>query len=742
MHYCSIIIPVYKKASLTRQCLDALLAFHPEGTEVEIVVVDDASGDNTQEILASYGDRIRVVTHARNTGFATSCNDGARVARGEYLVFLNNDTIPQAGWLDALARYAESHPKAGIVGSKLLFPNNTIQHAGVVICSADCCPRHIYPGFPADHPAVNKSRRFQIVTGGCMLIRRALFEHFGGFDIVFVNGFEDVDLCLRLGERGHEVHYCHESVVYHLECVTREGRPAEEDHNAQIYKRRWAHRVQPDDLRYFLEDGLLFVEHQEIYPIRFTISPLLAVVDGEERERRADRLLQARTRQVWNLLKETIRLRVRVAEAELRVPASCNGIPPSALTGPPQPKDAPRLAGTEPPEGLRARKYGAELRGAKELIRSTSTGSPGGVNVAGLFASEKGVGEGVRAMIRSLEAVDIPYLLNNFTDVRSLNQDTSYTTFADKNPYLINLINIGPDIFSAFVQKKGAHYFRDRYNIAYWNWELSTFPKEWETAFQFVDEIWTPSNFTLDAISRVAPLPVVRMPHSLPANLQTTNRRRSFFGLPKDRFIFLFIFDFESHLERKNPVGVINAFRKAFPRKKDVLLVLKSSHSSANPASLQAVTEASAGARVTIVDRVLSREETNTLISLSDCYVSLHRSEGFGLTIAEAMSLEKPVIATGYSSNMDFMTPWNSFLVKYGTTEIERSHGPYKKGSVWADPDLDHAAELMRFVYDNQAHATEVGRKARQDILHILHPQVVGAMMKRRLEALLHDADN
>lgn len=315
MPRCSIIIPVYNRASLTDQCLRALVASGSESVDYEIIVVDDDSTDSTRQFLASYGDSIHIVRHTANTGFATACNDGAAIASGEYLVFLNNDTIPTTGWLEALVRYADRHSDAAVVGSKLLFPNDTIQHAGVAICQ-DHYPRHLYAGFPADHPAVNKSRCFQIVTAGCALMRRELFEQVGGFDVAFHNGYEDVDLCLRLGERGYEIHYCHESVLYHLESVS-EGRFAHDKENVRLYRSRWAQRVQPDDMCYYLEDGLLNVVYGKLYPIQLAISPLLALTDVDERERQADQLLSVRARQVGELLKETIRLTVHVGEARL-----------------------------------------------------------------------------------------------------------------------------------------------------------------------------------------------------------------------------------------------------------------------------------------------------------------------------------------------------------------------------------------------------------------------------------------
>jgi len=315
---CSIIIPVHNHASLTRQCLKTLLKMHHVPGEMEIIVVDDASTDITPEILADYKDRIEIITHDTNTGYATSCNDGAAIATGDYFVFLNNDTIPQRGWLDALVSYAETHLDVSVVGSKLLFPNGTIQHAGVVI-GQEGWPHHIYVGFPVEHPAVNKSRRYQVVTAASALFRRECFEWANGFDASFINGGEDVDICLRLGARGDEIHYCHESVLFHLESVTR-TRAAEQDeyqNNANLYLERWAKRVVPDDIKYYVEDELIAVRYGEAYRATVEVSPLLPVVNGEERERRIDRLLDERSKLIFSLMSENSRLRSEVSDRQL-----------------------------------------------------------------------------------------------------------------------------------------------------------------------------------------------------------------------------------------------------------------------------------------------------------------------------------------------------------------------------------------------------------------------------------------
>jgi len=315
---CTLVIPVYNRAPLTTQCLDALLNSSPETALTEIVVVDDGSADTTAQLLAARADRVRVVRHEQNVGFAGACNDGAAAATGEWLVFLNNDTLPESGWLDALLRYASSGERIGLVGSKLLFPNGTIQHAGVVF-ARDSRAHHIYAGFPADHPAVNKSREFQVVTGACALIRRALFDEVGGFDDDFVNGYEDMDLCLRLRRLGYGVHYCHESVVDHLESATRDH--AFDQQNHELFLERWAEVVHQDDVRYYLEDGLIDITYWDQFPALLWVSPHLAVVD-RERANASERLLAKRSQQVFDALKENTRLRIELLEAEQQARAT------------------------------------------------------------------------------------------------------------------------------------------------------------------------------------------------------------------------------------------------------------------------------------------------------------------------------------------------------------------------------------------------------------------------------------
>jgi GT2 family glycosyltransferase len=299
----SIVVPVHGRAALTERCLDALLADLPESCEV--IVVDDASSDRTAELLRSYGERIRTIALAENVGYARACNQGAALASHGSLVFLNNDTQPLDGWLQALSADASAHPTAAAVGAKLLYPTGWIQHAGVVF-GQDGYPHNLYAGLPSDHPAVNRSRALQAVTGACMLVRRRDFDRVGGFDSGYRNSLEDVDLCLRFGAAGLEVRYCHEAVLTHLESASR-GHEDRFEQSVARYRERWRGRVRRDDLSIYAEDGLLGVEYPERYPVRLSVSPRLAVVDDGRRSE-IEELLEAYAREVSELLAEVLRL--------------------------------------------------------------------------------------------------------------------------------------------------------------------------------------------------------------------------------------------------------------------------------------------------------------------------------------------------------------------------------------------------------------------------------------------------
>lgn len=251
----SVIMPVRNKLAYTQACLQALRRVAPFDPPYELTIVDDGSSDDTPSYLRSLGGRVRVCRNAISRGFAAACNLGATQAGGEFLVFLNNDTIPHPGWLSALLEPMRADSSIGVVGSKLLYPDGSIQHAGVVFAPAaysPIMPLHIYKGDRGDAPWVNKPREFQAVTAACLLVRRDLFLGLGGFDKAYVNEFEDVDFCFRVRERGLRVFYTPKSVLTHHEMVSRGHSHGEA--NLVLLTRRWSARISPDYRQYLAED--------------------------------------------------------------------------------------------------------------------------------------------------------------------------------------------------------------------------------------------------------------------------------------------------------------------------------------------------------------------------------------------------------------------------------------------------------------------------------------------------------
>lgn len=232
----SIIIPTFNNLALTRQCLDAILSNTPQGL-YEIIVVDNGSTDGTPAYLKQQeaAGRLRVLLRPQNHGFASGCNFGTQAATTPFLLFLNNDTVVQSGWLTTLLS-AATRPQAGVVGAKLLYADNTIQHAGIEFING--VPDHPHRHAPADLPAANQSRELDMVTGACLLTPRDVFLKLGGFDEVFRNGVEDVDYCLRVRALGRKVVYEPKSVVYHYEGRST-GRFDHVNENLKIFFTRW-----------------------------------------------------------------------------------------------------------------------------------------------------------------------------------------------------------------------------------------------------------------------------------------------------------------------------------------------------------------------------------------------------------------------------------------------------------------------------------------------------------------------
>jgi glycosyltransferase involved in cell wall biosynthesis len=309
--------------------------------------------------------------------------------------------------------------------------------------------------------------------------------------------------------------------------------------------------------------------------------------------------------------------------------------------------------------------------------------------------------------------------------------------FLDLEIHDITLLHVAPEpVLDYFYPLTGLRRRSGVARIAVWFWELESAPAAWKAHARHLHEIWAPTKFIARALEPVLPKAVVWMPPGL-ALPPVDARPREAFNLRNEEFVFLCMFDMTSGMERKNPLAAIEAFRQAFRPDEPVRLLLKTSRGSYNRDRLTKLQErAAAAGRVTLLDTILTRSDTLALMATADAYVSLHRSEGFGLTLAESMLLAKPVVATGYSGNMDFMTAENSYLVDHQMAPITDDLQTYGRGFCWAEPSVTHAAQQMRAIYEDQARARAVGERARADVQRTLDPKAAGQRMLERLKAI------
>jgi len=360
----------------------------------------------------------------------------------------------------------------------------------------------------------------------------------------------------------------------------------------------------------------------------------------------------------------------------------------------------------------------------------------GGVDVLGFFSAEHGVGEASRVLTQSLRSVGVPVSTIDYTDTQS-RREHSYKT-DEESRYKVLLTSINSDQLIAAHDRIQPEFFTDRYVIGQWFWELEEAPHWFSTAYPFVDELWAPTRFIESMLKRSVPdrihVEYVPLPVHVPEIDDSLNREH--FGLD-DRFMFLFMFDFMSVMKRKNPLALIEAFAQSFTAGEGPQLVIKTINGDKRPQEYETLrTVALSHPGVTVIDKYFTKVETATLSSLSDCYVSLHRSEGLGLTMSEAMTFGIPVIATDYSGNVDFMNSDNALLVPNTRVAVGEGAEGYSPLATWVEPDISVAASHMRFVYENQQQAREMGERGRANILGSLTIERSGAIMKSRLEKI------
>jgi len=361
----------------------------------------------------------------------------------------------------------------------------------------------------------------------------------------------------------------------------------------------------------------------------------------------------------------------------------------------------------------------------------------GGINVVGALYSGISLGESVRTLIKAIKTTNIKHSLINYK-LYSLDDDDKKLEkeFYGKNPHNVNVVVIDPNSLHLAIPSLGKNFFKNRYTIGYWAWELPDLPERWKSYEKYFDEFWAPSEFVKKAIAKTINKPVTIVPHSIEIN-NFKKYGRDHFGLDADKFLLSYVFDYSSVSERKNPLAAVRAFREAFPGNNGVSLVIKCSnieiYRQQHDLLLKEIHE---DKRIKVIDKRLTADEIYSLFDVSDAYVSLHRAEGFGLTMAEAMLLGKPVICTNYSGNTDFTKEDNSFLVGYKIIQLEEDLGPFKKGDKWAEPDIYQAAEFMRKLYENKELRSETGNRARKFIQDNFNPALIGGIIEKRLEQI------
>jgi GT2 family glycosyltransferase/glycosyltransferase involved in cell wall biosynthesis len=356
-----------------------------------------------------------------------------------------------------------------------------------------------------------------------------------------------------------------------------------------------------------------------------------------------------------------------------------------------------------------------------------------GVNAHGPFRASSGLGTAARSYWKALQSAGVSGVQ---FDVPSWESTTPRPKLAPLI-YRVNFLHQNPDQLVRFVQAYGPHRLRGAYNIGFWVWELAQMPNSWFYYYGFVDEIWAPSQFNRDAFATMTNMPCRTVPYVVEGLEPHLKYGRDYFNIDPNVFVFGMVFDVSSYFDRKNPMAALRAFQKAFGDRKDVLLFIKYSRPEYDPHQVRDLeAEAAECGNVRTYSGLMSHDEIVSLHNCFDCYVSPHRSEGFGLNLAESMYLGRPVIGTGYSGNMQFMRADNSYLTDYRLISVSRRQGPYEIGSTWADPDVDHLASQMRQVFD---HPDERARRAalgRKTVLDELSTDAIGKLISSRLNEI------
>lgn len=361
-----------------------------------------------------------------------------------------------------------------------------------------------------------------------------------------------------------------------------------------------------------------------------------------------------------------------------------------------------------------------------------------GINLFGNIRAEIGLGQSCRLVANQLSESKIKFTIYTHEPVGTIGMgDSTWMTRVSKElPYNINLIHMNPYELGLAYVEFSKKVWKNRYNIVFWLWELEELPPRWAECIPCIDEIWTPSEFVSNTMRKYTTKPVITIPYYVEAPADVSYDR-NYFNLSEDLFLFLIMYDSNSTMERKNPLGAIEAFKTAFSAEnKSVGIVIKINNACKD--DIEKIKGVLIGYdNVYYITDILTKTKVNSLIRQADVFVSLHRAEGFGLVLAEAMILGTPTIATNWSANTEFMTKDTACLVDYTMVLIEQESGPYGKGYRWAEPDLKQAAYYMEKLWKDKEYYDSIALKAQTHVEKYLSREQAVSVMEKRVENIV-----